>query len=181
MLLLAFGVAVFALLRGGTSAPAPAPATPTPPAPQAAAQVTPVPLTQPTPAFPTPDAQGVMPITDPAYAVPDTAGQPFYVPQPAGPVPADVPRDLTVVSESGAPSNENAARATRRPEQGANDATPARPEGRTDADADARAARPTRTPEPEQQRPAPPPSQSNQPPAPQPTPGRAKVIPWPPQ
>ena len=181
MLLLAFGVAVFALLRGGTGVRDAAPAQPTPLAPQAAAQVTPVPLTQPTPAFPTPDPLASVPVTDPAYAVPNTAGQPFYVPQPApGPVSADVPRELTVVSESGAPSNENTGRAGRRPEPGTNDAAPARPDGRTDPDVDARSARPTRTPEPET-RPAPPPSQSSQPPAPQPTPGRAKVIPWPPQ
>jgi hypothetical protein len=184
MLLLAFGVAVFALLRGGTTArdAAPAPSTQQTPTPQAAAQALPTPLTQPTPAFPTPDPLAIVPVTDPAYAVPNTAGQPFYVPQPApGPVSADVPRELTVVSESGAPSNENAARTTRKPEPGANDASNARPEGRTEPDAETRAARPTRTPEPEQQRPAPPPSQSNQPPAPQPTPGRAKVIPWPPR
>ena len=186
MLLLAFGVAIFALLRGGTTSrdAAPAQATPTPAAPQAAVQVQPIPLVQPTPAFPTPDPLAVMPVTDPAYAVPNTAGQPFYVPQPApGSVPADVPRDLTVVSESGAASNENSGRATRRPGPGANDASNTRPDARTDTgtDADARPVRPARTPEPEQQRPAPPPSQSSQPPAPQPTPGRAKVIPWPPQ
>ena len=183
MLLLALGVAVFALLRGGAGVRDASPAQPTqtPLAPQAAAQVTPAPLMQPTPAFPTPDPLAVVPVTDPAYAVPNTAGQPFYVPQPApGPVSADVPRELTVVSESGAPSNENTGRAGRRPEPGTNNAAPARPEGRTDADADARSSRPARTPEPEP-RPAPPPSQSSQPPAPQPTPGRAKVIPWPPQ
>lgn len=186
MLLLALGVAVFALLRGGTGARVAATpqATPTPVAPQAATQVQPTPLLQPTPAFPTPDPLAGMPVTDPAYAVPNTAGQPFYVPQPApGAVPADVPRDLTVVSESGATANENSGRTTRRPEAGANDASNARPDTRTDAgtDAEARPVRPTRTPEPEQQRPAPTPSQSSPQPAPQPTPGRAKVIPWPPQ
>lgn len=150
MLLLALGVAVFALMRGG-AAPrdaAPTQATPTPVAPQAASQVQPTPLAQPTPAFPTPDPLAVVPVTDPAYAVPGAAGQPFYVPQPApGPVPANVPRELTVVSENGAPANENSARAPRRPEPGANDAPSARPDTRTDAgtDADARAAR---TPEP---------------------------------
>jgi len=187
MLLLALGVAVFALVRGGPTArdAAPAQVQPTPVAPQAAGPIQPTPAVQPTPAFPTPDPLAVMPVTDPAYAAPGAAGQPFYVPQPApGPVPADVPRDLTVVSESGASANENSGRATRRPEPGANDASSARPDARTDAGTDAAArpaARPTRTPEPEPQRPAPPPSQSSQPPAPQPTPGRAKVIPWPPQ
>ncbi|HEX8502169.1 MAG TPA: ankyrin repeat domain-containing protein [Pyrinomonadaceae bacterium] len=186
MLLLALGVAVFTLMRGGTNARDAAPPVPQPSAPQAAAQVTPPPAAQPTPAFPTPDPSGAMPVTDPAYALPNTAGQPFYVPQTApGPVPSDVPRELTVVSESGATSNENAARPARKTEPNANDAAPARPETRGDAnaEADARPARPARTPEPEPQRPAPPPVQSNQPPppAPQPTPGRAKVIPWPPQ
>jgi hypothetical protein len=164
MLLLAFGVAVFALLRGGTTARdnAPAPAGLQTSTPQAGAQVQPTPLTQPTPAVP-------------------TAGQPFHVRQPApGPVPADVPRELTVVSESGAPSNKNAARTTRMPEPRANDTSNARTDARTEPDAETRAARPTSTPEPKQ-RSAPPSSQSNQPPAPQPTPRRAKVIPWPPQ
>ncbi len=191
LLLLAFGVAVFAFLRGGTTTRDATPSTPSKtqtPTPQAAAQAPLPPATQPSPAFPTPDAQGVLPITDPAYAVPNTAGgQPFYVPQPApGPVPADVPRELTVVSEGGTPSNENAGRASRKTEPGANDTAPARPDARGDAgtDADARPARPTRSPEPEQRPAPPPPSQSNQPsstPATQPTPGRAKVIPWPPQ
>lgn len=187
LLLLACGVAVFALVRGGGGvSPRPA-ATSQTPAPQAAAQV-PTPLAaQPTPAFPTPDPLSVMPVTDPAYAVPYTPGQPIYVPQQVGapvPVGSSVPGDLTVVSEDGAPSNANAGTAAARKTQpNANAAAPARPETRGDAgaEADTRPARPARTPESEP-RPAPP-VQSNQPPppAPQPTPGRAKVIPWPPQ
>ena len=191
LLLLAFAVAVFAFLQGGAQPPrsaAPAaPAQPTP-APQAAAQPTPPapPETQPSPGFPTPDAQGVMPVTDPAFAVPSTAGQPFYVPQGApAPVPADVPRDLTVVSESGAPANEEAGRAKRKAEAGANGAAPAQGNTRAEpgAEADSRDPRPARTPDPEQ-RTAPPAASPNPPPpaaTPQPTPGRAKVIPWPPQ
>jgi hypothetical protein len=184
LLLLAFGVAVFALLRGGTNARVAAPqpaATPQTAAPQAAAQVPTPPAAQPTPAFPTPDPLGVMPVTDPAYAVPGAAGQPFYVPQQGAPVPVQsgAPAELTVVSESGAPSNANSGRPARKTEPNANDAAPARPEPRGDAGAEAD-TRPARTPEPAQ-RPAPPPAQSNQTPAPQPTPGRAKVIPWPPQ
>lgn len=188
LLLLACGVAVFALVRGGTGVGGISPrpdATNQTPAPRAAAQV-PTPLAaQPTPAAPTPDPLGVIPVTDPAYAVPYT-GQPVYVPQQVGPpvpVQSGAPGDLTVVSESGAPSNANAGGTARKTEPNANAAAPARPETRGDAgaEADARPPRPARTPEPEQ-RPAPP-VQSNQPPPPatQPTPGRPKVIPWPPQ
>jgi len=185
MLLLALGVTVFALLRGGTNARdvAPAAAIPQTPTPLTAAQQpVPTPATQPSPAFPTPDAQNVLPITDPAYAVPNTAGQPFYVPQGApAPVQSNVPSELTVVSENGAPSTSEDPRARRKTEQNANESAPARGESRGDTGADA-AARSTRTPEPEQ-RPTLPPTQSSPPPpaAPQPTPGRAKVIPWPPQ
>ncbi|MET0623634.1 MAG: ankyrin repeat domain-containing protein [Pyrinomonadaceae bacterium] len=180
LLLLAFGVAVFALVRGGAGGVSPRPAaTPQTPAPQAAAQV-PTPLA----AQPTPDPLSVMPVTDPAYAVPYTPGQPIYVPQQTGapvPVGSNIPGELTVISENGATSNANAGGSARKTEPNANTAAPARPETRGDAGAEAD-ARPARTPEPEQQRPAPP-VQSNQPPppAPQATPGRAKVIPWPPQ
>ncbi|HEX7955548.1 MAG TPA: hypothetical protein VF508_01310, partial [Pyrinomonadaceae bacterium] len=185
LLLLAFGVAVFALMRGGSQRqPAPA-ATAATPLPQQASAPTPAPtpFTTPTPGFPTPDALGVVPVGDPAYAMPNGSGQPFYVPQPApGPVPADVPRDLTVVSESGVPAGEEAGRNKRKSEAGANESAPAQANTRNapPADTDTRPARPARTPEPEQ-RAAPP--APNPPPAatPQPTPGRAKVIPWPPE
>ncbi|HEX8723572.1 MAG TPA: ankyrin repeat domain-containing protein [Pyrinomonadaceae bacterium] len=186
LLLLAFGVAVYAYVRGGAAPRPPAPAAPqqTPAAPQAAAQVpAPTPFTTPTPGFPTPDPQGVMPVYDPALAAPGTAGQPFYVPQPApGPVPADVPRELTVVSEGGAPAGGEAGRAKRKPEANANAAAPAQgnARGESPAETDARPPRPARTPDPEQ-RPAPPAAAPNPPPAPQPTPGRGKVIPWPPE
>jgi len=186
LLLLAFGVAVFALLRGGTAARESATttaATPQPAAPQTAAQTPAPPLTEPSPAFPTPEAQAVLPAGDPAYAVPSAPGYPFYV-TPAAPAPgqADGPRGLAVVTENGVTSNEEAARTRRKPEASANEPAPAQGEvrGAHGADADARAARDARTPEPEQ-RPAPPALTSTPPPAPQPTPGRPKVIQWPPQ
>jgi hypothetical protein len=182
LLLLAFGVAVFALMRGSNAPRAAAPPTPTPTVPQAAAQQMPAPLPptpEPSPAFPTPDAQGIMPVPDQTYAVPNTAGQPYYVPQgPVAPVASDAPRELTVVSESGATPAQNAGQPERR--AGANDSsTSARNDNASGTDA----ARTARTPEPEQPRPAPPAAPTNQtpPPAPQPTPGRAKVIQWPPQ
>jgi hypothetical protein len=183
LLLAAFGVAVFALMRGST-APRDA-AQPTPTAPQTAAQQTPappLPTPAPSPAFPTPDAQGIMPVPDQTYAVPNTTGQPYYVPSgPVAPVVSDAPRELTVVSESGAPSAQDTGQSGRR--TGANDSSaPSRNDNTSETDA-TRAARAARTPEPEQPRPAPPAAPTNQapPPAAQPTPGRAKVIQWPPQ
>lgn len=187
LLLIAFGVAVFALMRGGTAPGAAARPTPAPTAPQAAAQQVPVPPTpEPSPAFPTPDAQGLSPVPDQTYAVPNTAGQPYYVsPGAVAPVASDAPRELTVVSESGATAAQDGGQAGRR--AGANDSSaPTRGDARNDNASEtdaARAARTARTPEPEQQRPAPPAAPPNQtlPSAPQPTPGRAKVIQWPPQ
>ena len=189
LLLTAFGVAVFALMRGGTAPRDAARPAPAPAAPPAAAQQMPVPpppTPVPSPAFPTPDAQGLMPVPDQTYAVPGAAGQPYYVsPGPVAPVASDAPRELTVVSEGGAAPAQDAGQSGRK--AGANDSSaPARGDARNDnapeTDA-ARAARTARTPEPEQPRPAPPaaPPSQTPPPAPQPTPGRAKVIQWPPQ
>lgn len=184
LLLTAFGVAAFALMRGGTEPRGAAQPAPAPTAPQAAAQQTPappLPTPEPSPAFPTPDAQGVVPVPDQTYVLPNTTGQPYYVsPGPVAPVASDAPRELTVVSESGTPSAQDAGQSGRR--AGANvSPTPARGDARNDNTSDS-APRTTRTPEPEQQRPAPPAAPPNQtpPPAPQPTP-RAKVIQWPPQ
>ncbi|MDT7688681.1 MAG: fibronectin type 3 and ankyrin repeat domain protein 1 [Acidobacteriota bacterium] len=195
LLLLAFGVAVFALWRGGTNArevaqPSPQP-SPTPT--QTAVQTPPaqtLPTPQPSPALPTPDAQAVMPVTDPAYASPYPSGQPYYVPPvAAGPGQTNASRDLVVVSEGGTPSSEDSGRPKRKTEAGANDSASgtARGEGRDDVPGtaeDSRANRSTRTPDPEQ-RSAPPARSSTQttPPAPEPsaTPGRGKVIQWPPQ
>jgi hypothetical protein len=184
LLLTAFGVAVFALVGGGKAPRGEAQPTPSPAAPQAAAQQAPAPLLptpEPSPAFPTPDAQGIMPVPDQTYVVPSGGGQPFYVsPGSVAPVPSDAPRDLTVISESGAASTQDAGQSGRR--TGANNSsTPARGDARN-ANASDTAPRATRTPEPEPQRPAAPAPSPYQPPppAPQPTP-RAKVIPWPPQ
>lgn len=182
LLLAAFGVAVFALVERNRAPRVPVQPVPTPApaAPQGAAQQVPAPLLptpEPSPAFPTPDPQAVITVTDQGYPAPNGVGQPYYVPQgPVAPVASDAPRELTVVSESGAPAaTQDAGQSGRR--ANANDSPPARNDNAPDA-----APRAARTPEPEPQRPAspaPPPNQAP-PPAPQPTP-RAKVIQWPPQ
>ena len=183
VLLVAFGVAVFALMRGGTAPRDPA--APAPTAPQAAAQQTstpPLPTPEPSPAIPTPEPQGIIPVPEQGYPVPNTTGQPYYVtPGPAVPVASGAPNDLTVVSESGSTSPQDAGQSGRRGSAN-NNSAPARNDNASDA-----APRPARTPEPEpepeQQRPAPPaaPPNPTPPPATQPTPGRPKVIQWPPQ
>jgi hypothetical protein len=192
LLLLAFGVAVFALWRGGTNArevaqPSPQPSpTVTQTAAQMPAQSLPTP--QPSP-LPTPDAQAVMPVTDPAYALPNPASQPFYVPPAASsPGQSTAPRELVVVSEGGTPAGEDAGRPKRKTEAGTSDAASpsARGEGRDEPGTaeDPRAAQSTRTPDPEQRSAQPArPSTQPPPPAPEPsaTPGRGKVIQWPPQ
>jgi hypothetical protein len=192
LLLLAFAVSVFAFLRGGgttareasRTAPLPSPSAPEVVAQQPALQSSSTP--QPSPAFPTPDAQAVMPVTDPAYALPNTVGQPFYVaPGAAVPGQPSTTRDLAVVSESGTPSTEEAGRSKRKTDANTNESAPAatRIEGRDDAASasDSRAARNTRPSEAEQQRPAQPSTTPAPAPPPQPTPARAKVIQWPPQ
>jgi hypothetical protein len=184
LLLLAFAVSVFALLRGGKSAGVVAPQTPTPAAQAAAPQpAQQLPAPQPSPTLPAEPGPSVMPVTDPAYAAPNTAGQPFYVP-PAGPVQSDAPRELMVVSESGTPATEEAGRTKRRTDANANNAAPSSTQdGRREeppANSDTRSTRNAR-PSDNEQRPAPPPTSSAPPaPTPQPTP-RAKVIQWPPQ
>lgn len=176
LLLTAFGVAVFALMQNGNAprgAAQPAP-TPAPLAPQAAQQVPAPPTPAPSPAFPTPDPQGITPAPEQGYPVPNTAGQPFYVPPgPVAPVPSDVPRDLTVVSESGSTSPNDAGQSGRR--TNTNTSAPPRNDNASEA-----APRAARTPEPEPPRPAAPAPTQPPPPATQPTP-RAKVIQWPPQ
>jgi hypothetical protein len=184
LLLMAFGVTIFALMRGGAAPRNTAQPTPTPTAPQPAAQQIPLPLPTtpaPSPAFPTPDPQGLVPVPDQTYALPNGAGQPYYVsPGPVAPVASDAPRELTVVSESGATSAQDTGQSGRR--AGANDSS-ARGGARNNNASETDAARTARTPEPEQPRTAPTAATPNQtpPPAPQPTPGRAKVIQWPPQ
>ncbi|MFL6332880.1 MAG: ankyrin repeat domain-containing protein [Pyrinomonadaceae bacterium] len=187
LLLTAFGVAIFALINRSNAPRGAVQPAPVPTAPQAAAQQTPAPMLptpEPSPPFPTPDAQGGIPVPGQTYVeVPNAAGQPYYVsPGPVAPVPSDVPRELTVVSESGAPSAQDSGQTSRRP--GANDSsTSTRGDARNANASDANAARTTRTPEPEPPRAASPAAPTNQtpPPAPQPTPTRAKVIQWPPQ
>jgi hypothetical protein len=188
LLLLAAGVSVFALMRGGRPAPAAAPTAPQPSAPQAAAPQ-PAPQAtapQPSPTLPVEMGQPVVPVTDPAYVPPNTAGQPFYVPPsyvpPVGPVQSDAPRDLMVVSENGAPASEESGRAKRRTDANANNAAApaATPEERRAAPSNNAEARAPRTADAEQRPAQPQPSQPPPQPATQPTP-RAKVIQWPPQ
>jgi hypothetical protein len=180
LLLVAFGVLVFSLMRGGKTAGAVAPPNPTTTAPQAAAQppVQQVPAPQPSPTLPAEMVQPVAPINDPAYVPPSTAAQPFYVP-PSGPVQSDAPRELMVVSENGTPAAEEAGRTKRKTDANANNAAPAATPNERRAEPSATPdARPPRPAEAEQ-RPAQP-APSTPPPATQPTP-RAKVIQWPPQ
>jgi hypothetical protein len=195
LLVSAFGVAAYAVWRGGQAprgTPRPAQGQPSP-APQAAAQppapAPSAPAAQASPAVqPSPDALGgaLTPGAPGAtYLAPNPAGQPYYV-APGAPVPgqAGAPSVPVVISESEAPSPEDASRSRRRSEGGARDAASApQPAGGRDAgprpDATGRDAR---TPDSESQ-PAPPARQTQPPPAPQasPTPGRGKVIQWPPQ
>jgi hypothetical protein len=195
LLLLAFVVAVFAFLRGGTTAREVAQPTTLQPAPQTVTQLPAptLPTPQPSPVFPTPDAQSVMPAPDSTYAMPNPSGQqPFYVPPGAtSPAPSNAPRDLVVVSsEGGEPaSGEDAGRSKRKTEANANNAAPgsAQHEARDEPSAaeDSRTGRSTPPTETEQRsatpvRPStqsPPPS----PPAPSATPARGKVIQWPPR
>jgi hypothetical protein len=169
LLLAAFGGAVYALVERNRAPSVTARPTPTPAAQQTPAPLFPTP--EPAPAFPTPDPQAVIPVTDQGYPAPNGGGQPYYAP----PVPSDVPRELTVVSECDAPATQDVGLSGRR--ANANDSAPARNDN---ASAAAPRARRTPVPEPPRQAaPAPSPSQPP-PPAPQSTP-RAKVIQWPPQ
>jgi hypothetical protein len=181
LLLLAFGVSVFALLRGGKTSGVVAPPTPTPAAPQAAAQPPAPQVTapQPSPALPAEMGQPAVPVTDPAYVPPNTVSPPYYGP-PLGPAQSDAPRELMVVAEEGAPANAESGRTKRKTDANANSAAPAAtPEERRvepPATPDARNARPVEA----EQRPAQPQPSQPPPPATQATP-RAKVIQWPPQ
>jgi hypothetical protein len=195
LLLLAFVVAVFAFLRGGTTAREVAQPTTLQPALQTVTQLPAptLPTPQPSPVFPTPDAQSVMPVPDSTYAMPNPSGQqPFYVPPGAtSPAPSNAPRDLVVVSsEGGEPaSGEDAGRSKRKTEANANNAAPggAQRESRDEPSAaeDSRTGRSTPPTETEQRSATPvrPSTQSPPPsaPAPSATPARGKVIQWPPQ
>jgi hypothetical protein len=198
-LLLAFGVAVYAIWRGGKTpnensrpaqvAPSPVPQNAAPsPAPATGA-----PAALGTPAAQaSPDAQGgamTSGMPGAAYLAPTPAGQPYYVaPGASSPGQAGLPSVPTVISESDPqPSPEDASRSKRRNDGGARDAASgAQPAGRRDdagRDAGARSdasSRDARTPGSESQ--SAPPARQTQPPAqPSTTPERGKVIQWPPQ
>ena len=195
LLVLAFGVVVYAVWRGGRTPrenPRPAQLSPSP-APQAAPAPS-APAAQASPAvLPTPDAQGgaLTPgVPGATYLAPNPAGQPYYVaPGASSPGQAGAPTVPVVISESEAPSPGDASRSKRRDEGGARDAaSTAQPVGSRDAagrEAGARSeasGRDARTPDSESQS-APPARQTQPPPAtqPSPTPERGKVIQWPPQ
>jgi hypothetical protein len=196
LLLLASGVAVYAVWRGGKSPQAntrPAPVSPSPaqqpvaqpPAPSAQAA-------QPTPAAsPSPDAQnGLLTPGANGAAYPAPPGQTFYAP-PVAPIPgqAGLPTVPAVISESGvpSPSPEEASKSKRRNDAGARDPASAAqtPSSRDDTsrDAAARSDASGRDARASESQPAPTARQTQQTPAPQPssTPEHGKVIQWPPQ
>jgi hypothetical protein len=183
LLLVAFGVGAYALWRrgGASETVRPTPATQQPVAQQPVpAQVLPVQQPQPTPL--TPEAQQVLPTPDPnAYPMAGNAAQPYYVPPSATnnvPPQSNIPKELTVVSESGAPTPDDSARSKRKPDAGDASAQPTREGDGSKNDARGDAERAARTPDAET-RPTPRPT----PPTPAPTsnPERGKVIQWPPQ
>jgi hypothetical protein len=185
LLLVAFGVGAYALWRRGSASETvrPAPATQQPVAQQPApAQVLPAQQPQATPLAP--EAQ-VSPTPDlNAYPMAGNASQPYYDPPVTNNIPpsGNIPRELTVVSESGAPTPDDTARAKRKPDAGDSAAAPqpTRSADGSKADDSARgdAERTARSPDAET-RPTPRPT----PPTPAPTsnPERGKVIQWPPQ
>lgn len=192
LILLALGVAVFAIWRDGRRAPQSTRPAPTPqaaptqlvsqPAPPAQSETAPQPST-----LPTTDAQGgaVAPgMPGAAYTMPVTSGQPFYVPPPVVAPPSNLPKEPTVISESDSPSNQNGSKTKNKPDardasSGASSNGAAREEqGRSDTappDSTGRSAQQTAPPQTNQ------PARTSPPPAPASTPERGKVIQWPPQ
>jgi hypothetical protein len=182
-LLAAFGVGAYALWRGARENPKPAPPAQQPVV-QQPAQVLPAQQPQATPLQP--DAQ-LLPTPDPnAYPMAGNASQPYYDPPVTNNVPpqSNIPNDLTVVSESGAPASEDTARAKRKPDAGnananaqpAREADDPKSEANTRGDSDRNARQPDAEP-----RTAPTPRPTPPTPAPSSDPNRGKVIPWPPQ
>jgi hypothetical protein len=180
ILLVAFVVGAYALWRRGVANENPRPTPQQPVAQQPApAQVLPAQQPQATPLAPEP--QTLAPTSDAAYPAPDTAAQPYYVPPAATnniPPSSNIPKELTVVSESGTPAADDATRSKKKPDTvDSHAATQPKREGddsKTDGDAD----RTARTPETET-RPAPTPRPTSPPPPS--NPDRGKVIQWPPQ
>jgi hypothetical protein len=185
LLLIAFVVGAYALWRrgGASETVRPAPATQQPVAQQPApAQVLPAQPPQATPLAP--EAQ-VSPTPDlNAYPMAGNASQPYYDPPVTNNIPpsGNIPRELTVVSESGAPTPDDTARAKRKPDAGDSAAAPqpTRSADGSKADDSARgdADRTARSPDAET-RPTPRPTPPT--PAPSSNPERGKVIQWPPQ
>lgn len=179
LLLLAFGVGVFALWRDSKTAgqnqrPAP---TPQSAASQPVAPLQILPAPQASPAVPEAQAGGT-PAEMPgaSYVVPVPAPQPFY--NPPNSVLTNAPKEPTVISESGVPSNADTSR-TKNSTDSTPRATPSPTQtGRNDSsENNARASDSERSARTSDAQPARP---SSPPPAPTPTP-RGKVIPWPPQ
>jgi hypothetical protein len=180
LLLAAIGVGGYALwLRGGArETPKPAPRQPVAQQP-APAQALPAQPPQATPLAP--EAQQVLPTPDPnAYPMAGNASQPYYDPPVTNNIPpsANIPKDLMVVSESGAPAADDTARAKRKPGAGDSTASPQPTRAADDSKNADDADRTTRAPDAEARptpRPTAPPS------TPPSNPDRGKVIQWPPQ
>jgi len=179
LLLLAFGVGVFALWRDSKTAgqnqrPAPAPQSA---APQPVAPVQSLPAPQASPAVPEAQAGGT-PAEMPgaSYVVPVPAPQPFY--NPPNSVLTNAPKEPTVISESGVPANADTSRPKNSTDSTPRETPSPTQTGRNDSsDNNARASDSERSARTNDAQPARP---SAPPPAPTPTP-RGKVIPWPPQ